>query len=115
VTHVSASSEKKNHNNEAPQQYPFTQSDWCSASSYCRCSSPRADAAEQSPSTVIVRSDSQPFQQAPAEHFTGSVHITPLFAAKPPSRAVEKVSDEQYGPAPSTTKNQRKPTQKRDE
>jgi len=77
--------------------------------------SPRADAAEQSPSTVIVRSDSQPFQQAPAEHFTGWVHITPLFAAKPPSRAVEKVSDEQYGPAPSTTKNQRKPTQKRDE
>jgi 4-carboxymuconolactone decarboxylase len=49
--------------------------------------SPRPDAAEQSPSIVIVRSGSQPSQQAPAEHFTGSVRIAPLFGAKAPSRA----------------------------
>jgi len=48
--------------------------------------SPRPDAIKESPSIVIARSGSQPSRQAPAEHFTGSVHITPLFAAKPPSR-----------------------------
>ncbi len=33
----------------------------------------------------ITRSGSQPSGKGPAEHFTGSVHIDPLFAAKDPS------------------------------
>ena len=56
---------------------------------------------------------SQPSQRGPAEHFTGSVRIDPLFQPRPPARAggayvtfepldgkavewLEKVSDDQY-------------------
>lgn len=36
---------------------------------------------------TITRSGSQPSRQGPAENFTGSVRVTPLFAANDPSRA----------------------------
>jgi quercetin dioxygenase-like cupin family protein len=35
----------------------------------------------------IKRSGSQPSQKAPAEHFTGTVRIDPLFQSAPPARA----------------------------
>ena len=35
----------------------------------------------------IKRSGSQPSQKGPAEHFTGTVRIDPLFQAAPPGRA----------------------------
>src|SRR5581483_5596920 len=35
----------------------------------------------------IKRSGSQPSQEAPAEHFTGTVRIDALFQASPPGRA----------------------------
>ena len=35
----------------------------------------------------IMRSGSQPSRQGPAEHFTGSVRVDPLFQAKAPARA----------------------------
>jgi quercetin dioxygenase-like cupin family protein len=39
------------------------------------------------PQTIIItRSGSQPSRQGPAEYFTGSVRIDPLFQAKDPSR-----------------------------
>lgn len=34
----------------------------------------------------IERSGSHPSQKAPAEHFTGSVRIDPLFQSSPPAR-----------------------------
>jgi 4-carboxymuconolactone decarboxylase len=44
------------------------------------------DAAQQSQTIAIVRSSSQASQKAPAEYFTGSVRVTPLFDTKAPSR-----------------------------
>jgi 4-carboxymuconolactone decarboxylase len=45
-------------------------------------------AASASGQTItITRSGSQPSQQGPAENFTGSVRVIPLFAANDPSRA----------------------------
>lgn len=35
----------------------------------------------------IKRNGSQPSQRAPAEHFTGTVRIDPLFQSSPPARA----------------------------
>jgi 4-carboxymuconolactone decarboxylase len=35
----------------------------------------------------IMRSDSQPSRQGPAENFTGSVRVDPLFQASAPARA----------------------------
>ena len=35
----------------------------------------------------IMRSGSQPSRQGPAENFTGSVRVDPLFQATPPARA----------------------------
>jgi quercetin dioxygenase-like cupin family protein len=35
----------------------------------------------------LKRSGSQPSQKAPAEHFTGTVRIDPLFQSCPPARA----------------------------
>ena len=35
----------------------------------------------------IQRIGSQPSQKAPAEHFTGTVRIDPLFQSRPPARA----------------------------
>ena len=45
-------------------------------------------AAEQSQTITIARRGSQPSQTAPAEHFTGSVRVDPLFQPTSPSRAV---------------------------
>ena len=45
-----------------------------------------ADAAQESQTITIVRSGSQALQNAPAEHFTGSVRVSSLFGAKAPSR-----------------------------
>ena len=51
----------------------------------------------------ITRSGTQPSQKGPAEHFTGSVRVDPLFQPDAPARAgkmvewMEKVTDEQYG------------------
>jgi quercetin dioxygenase-like cupin family protein len=36
----------------------------------------------------LRRSGSQPSQKGPAEHFTGTVRVDPLFQSKPPARAV---------------------------
>jgi quercetin dioxygenase-like cupin family protein len=41
---------------------------------------------EDAPTIAITRSGSQPSRQAPAQYFTGSVRIDPLFQAKDPSR-----------------------------
>jgi quercetin dioxygenase-like cupin family protein len=41
---------------------------------------------EDSQSITITRGGSQPSSKAPAEHFTGSVRIEPLFNARAPSR-----------------------------
>lgn len=50
-----------------------------------------SDAASQTPkdegAVQILRSGSRPSQQAPAEHFTGSVRVDPLFQAIAPARA----------------------------
>ena len=45
-------------------------------------------APDRSQAITITRSDSQPSRAGPAETFTGSVRVDPLFPA---------VSDEQYG------------------
>jgi quercetin dioxygenase-like cupin family protein len=47
---------------------------------------PKAVSSEDSRTMKITRSGSQPSRQAPAEYFTGSVHIDPLFPANAPSR-----------------------------
>ena len=40
------------------------------------------------PQTIIItRSGSQSSRQGPADHFTGTVHVVPLFEAKSPARA----------------------------
>src|SRR6266705_5422399 len=44
------------------------------------------DSAPDSQTITIVRSGSQAPQKGPAERFTGSVRIDPLFSAKAPSR-----------------------------
>src|SRR6266566_3758040 len=43
-------------------------------------------ASESSQSITVTRSGSQPSRQGPAENFTGSVRIDPLFNANAPSR-----------------------------
>ena len=45
-----------------------------------------ASSSESSQSITITRGGSQPSRQGPAETFTGSVRIEPLFNANPPSR-----------------------------
>jgi hypothetical protein len=45
-----------------------------------------AASGESSQSITVTRSGSQPSRQGPAENFTGSVRIDPLFNTKPPSR-----------------------------
>jgi quercetin dioxygenase-like cupin family protein len=47
---------------------------------------PSAASRKQSQTITITRSSSQPSQQGPAEYFTGSVRINPLFPANAPSR-----------------------------
>ena len=54
-------------------------SDWCGASD--------ASSAQDSDSIKVTRSGSQQPSKGPAEHFTGSVQIEPLFPAHQPSRA----------------------------
>jgi 4-carboxymuconolactone decarboxylase len=43
--------------------------------------------AQEAPAIEIARSGSQPSRQGPAENFTGSVRVDPLFAANGPARA----------------------------
>jgi hypothetical protein len=45
-----------------------------------------ATSGESSQAITVTRSGSQPSRQGPAENFTGSVRIDPLFNANPPSR-----------------------------
>src|SRR5881396_1702586 len=45
-----------------------------------------AELTQGSQTMIITRSGSQPSSQVPAEYFTGSVRIDPLFQAKDPSR-----------------------------
>jgi len=46
----------------------------------------QTDPGADSPTVTVTRSGSQPSSKAPAEHFTGSVRIDPLFQANEPSR-----------------------------
>jgi len=46
-----------------------------------------AASSESSQAIKITRSGSQPSRQGPAENFTGSVRVDPLFGANAPSRA----------------------------
>lgn len=46
-----------------------------------------ASAFAQEPTIEIARGGSQPSRQGPAQNFTGSVRVDPLFAASGPSRA----------------------------
>jgi quercetin dioxygenase-like cupin family protein len=48
---------------------------------------PQAASSEDSQTIKITRSGSQPSRKGPAEYFTGSVRIDPLFPANDPSRA----------------------------
>ena len=43
--------------------------------------------SQDSPTTVITRGGTHPSRKGPAEHFTGSVRVDPLFEATDPSRA----------------------------
>ena len=43
-------------------------------------------ASDSSQAITVTRSGAQPSRQGPAENFTGSVRIDPLFSANPPSR-----------------------------
>jgi 4-carboxymuconolactone decarboxylase len=54
----------------------------CAVASVAQAQSPKDEGAIQ-----IVRSGARPALQAPAEHFTGSVRVDPLFQAIPPARA----------------------------
>jgi len=45
-----------------------------------------AELTQGSQTMIITRSGSQPSSQGPAEYFTGSVRVDPLFQAKDPSR-----------------------------
>jgi len=47
---------------------------------------PSAASSEDSQTITITRSGSQPSQKGPAENFTGSVRVDPLFQPKDPSR-----------------------------
>jgi quercetin dioxygenase-like cupin family protein len=51
-----------------------------------RAAADPAASTEDSQSISITRSGSQPSSRAPAEHFTGSVRIEPLFNAHAPAR-----------------------------
>ncbi len=44
-------------------------------------------ASDSSPAIKVTRSGSQPSRQGPAETFTGSVRVDPLFSATAPARA----------------------------
>ena len=44
------------------------------------------DASQQSPAITIARSGSQPPAAGPAEYFTGTVQVQPLFQAIAPAR-----------------------------
>ena len=46
---------------------------------------PQAVRLQGSQTITVTRSGSQPSTEGPAEHFTGSVQIDPLFSANPPS------------------------------
>ena len=46
-----------------------------------------AAASDSAQAIKITRSGSQPYRQGPAENFTGSVRVEPLFPANAPSRA----------------------------
>jgi len=54
----------------------------CAVASVAQAQSPKDEGAIQ-----IVRSGARPALQAPAEHFTGSVRVDPLFQATAPARA----------------------------
>ena len=54
------------------------------ATAICLCL--LASSSESSQSITVTRSGSQPSRQGPAENFTGSVRIDPLFNANAPSR-----------------------------
>jgi quercetin dioxygenase-like cupin family protein len=47
----------------------------------------KAPAAGAAQAVVVTRGGSQPSEEGPAENFTGSVRIGPLFPAREPSRA----------------------------
>ncbi len=47
---------------------------------------PAVASSEDSPKISIMRSGSQPPRKGPAEYFTGSIRIDPLFQANDPSR-----------------------------
>jgi quercetin dioxygenase-like cupin family protein len=47
----------------------------------------RASPEDQEQGVEITRNGSQPSTKGPAEYFTGSVRVDPLFAARAPSRA----------------------------
>src|SRR6266568_8366708 len=48
---------------------------------------PSAASSEPSQAINVTRSGSQPSRQGPAENFTGSVRVDPLFQANAPARA----------------------------
>jgi quercetin dioxygenase-like cupin family protein len=52
-----------------------------------RSDAPTAASSESSATIKVTRAGSQPSRQGPAETFTGSVRIDPLFNANAPSRA----------------------------
>jgi quercetin dioxygenase-like cupin family protein len=62
----------------------FAQTD--QARSISGSSAPSAASSADSQTITITRSGSQPSRKAPAEYFTGSVRIDPLFQANEPSR-----------------------------
>jgi quercetin dioxygenase-like cupin family protein len=47
---------------------------------------PAAASAASAPKLVVARNGSQPSSKGPAENFTGSVRVDPLFQAQEPSR-----------------------------
>ena len=62
------------------------------AASFAPLATPRSSAEgrpamTQEDSMEITRAGSQPSGKGPADWFTGTVRIDPLFAAKPPARA----------------------------
>ena len=52
----------------------------------------------------IIRRGSQPSQQGPAENFTGSVRVEPLFQANAPARASGSLSRSSPAPEPRGTR-----------
>jgi quercetin dioxygenase-like cupin family protein len=60
---------------------------WLSLLAPAGSDAPSAASSESPQAIKITRSGSQPSRQGPAENFTGSVRIDPLFNANAPSRA----------------------------